>query len=164
MNIMDHRLFYLLTISYLLISCNKERVLTPEALKGVSVDWSYGGWNIVKNETNNSVTLTMTFPSKEDNYYTTIPANESIQLEKGCSSPGNSVSECTTLAITLEDGTIVFCDRRNPTPWSDSLFNNFDSSTVDEFCYVQGVKVKRTLSVDTYHINQRLIGLWTYYN
>ena len=159
-----------------LCSCENlpvEKIYYPEEL-GWIIDWSYGGWSEVKNETDETVTLVTTYPDYHSDSIQTevtsvIMPGDTVRLTKGAFVPGVSIDECLTATIKLGDGTEIVCTRgyyesrydcHYDDPWSERFFGNFEQRADYEVVRHEDKNIRHDLIIRTYHIDKTLVDAW----
>ena len=123
----------------------------------IDIDWEYSGWSETKNETSQMVTLITTYPPGLYPETTeTILPGESLKQYRTCWAPGNSVGESLTATIILADGSRILCDKSSDDSWSHRFYDNYETRKSAEWSHFQ----KHDITIETYHIDDELIGLW----
>lgn len=158
---MNTKLLCLLAIVFSFFSCGKkdERIYSIDELD-IDIDWAYSGYDDVKNETSESITL-ITKHRREPSVTHLIEANGVLRLTIGCASPGNSIDEAINTTIRLKDGTEIIFSPNSKSSWSERfLYSNVDKSKEEQIVEVDNKKVRRELNNKTHHIDNFLIDLY----
>lgn len=137
-----------------------EKVYTEEEL-GVIVEWVRSGWDEVKNETDQPVTLITSYLFDEDVTSEILPG-ESVKLDIGAALPGTSIPECSLAVIRLADGSEIVCVQNGEifTPWAERFFTNYEKEETYEIVDMEGKPLRHDLIILTHHIDQTIIDLW----
>lgn len=146
-----------------LAGCNKEEKIYTEDELGVIIEWVRCGWDEVKNETGGTVTLITSYPFGSHEDVTSVLApGEMVKLDIGAAAPGVSIGESSQAIIRLDDGTEIVCVHdKEMTPWAERLYTNFQQEHTYEVIDFDGKKLRHNLVIQSYHIDQTLIDLWT---
>ena len=159
------KLMILAALSVAALSCGKDEKVYTEDELGIIIEWVSSGWSEVYNDLEGRVTLVTTYPDHHDLTKTTektsvIEPGDFVQLEIGAFVPGISIGESLSASIQLSDGTEILCTRGADNAWSKRFYETFTERQEQEIVEVHGKKLRRNLSVQTFHIDPALVHLW----
>lgn len=135
----------------------------------VDIDWCYFGYAEIKNNTSQTLTISVSVDPASPYYLhypllTTSPL-DGVVKSKECftqyywepARESIKVGDVPTIvSITIEDGSEIICSSSSDASWSRHFFDSYETRKKVEWVYFQ----KHEIVIENYVIDDELISLW----